>query len=255
MADWTQTTEVEEAPAAPVEMLDPVDVSDEDDDVVDAAPQLDHFGRAVVPEWVASAEPEDLTRVLEAICFSLNRPVTIAEAATILGTSERITQRTVELLGDELRERGLMVQRHKDEFQLVTRPQVTWVVQRALNPERPGRLSKAALETLAIVAYRQPVTRAVVEAIRGVSCEAVLDSLERRGLLAEVGRQDSPGHPRLFGTTLRFLQIVGLEQIDDLPPLPEGMVLPDVDAGVWDELPDAELESVTAPTWDAQPES
>jgi segregation and condensation protein B len=105
---------------------------------------------------------------------------------------------------------------------------VAWAVQRALNPEKPGRLSRAALETLAIVAYRQPLTRAGVEAIRGVNCEAVLDSLERRGLIAEVGRQDTPGHPRLFATTMRFLQVVGLERIEDLPALPEGLAVPEL---------------------------
>jgi segregation and condensation protein B len=83
------------------------------------------------------------------------------------------------------------------------------------------------METLAIVAYRQPVTKAVIESIRGVDCEAVLEHLSERRLIAEVARQDTPGHPRLFGTTLRFLQLVGLEQIDDLPPVSEMPVLPD----------------------------
>ncbi len=112
-----------------------------------------------------------------------------------------------------------MLQRHGSDLQMVTRPETAWAVQRALQPERPTRLSRPALETLAIVAYRQPLTRAAIEAIRGVNCEAVLDSLERRGLVAEVDRQDTPGRPRLFGTTLRFLQIVGLERIEELPPL------------------------------------
>src|SRR5205807_1312589 len=76
-----------------------------------------------------------------------------------------------------------------------------------------------------------------VEAIRGVNCEAVLDSLERRGLVAEVGRQDTPGHPRLFGTTLRFLEVVGLERVEDLPPLPEGTVIPELPAERWEEEP------------------
>jgi segregation and condensation protein B len=112
-----------------------------------------------------------------------------------------------------------MLQRHLDELQLVTHPQAAWAVERALRPEVAGRLSKPALETLAIVAYRQPITRIAIEAIRGVNCEAVLESLTRHGLVAEVGREDGPGRPRLFGTTLRFLQVVGISQVDDLPPL------------------------------------
>lgn len=189
----------------------------EDDEVFDLA--VDVFGRAVVPEAVAGAEPEDLALAVEAVCFALNRAVTLAEVAAIVGRSPSAVAMAAEALAGQLRGRGLMLQRHGHQLQLVTRPETAWAVQRALQPERPTRLSRPALETLAIVAYRQPLTRAGIESIRGVNCEAVLDNLERRGLIAEVDRQDTPGRPRLFGTTLRFLQIVGLERIEDLPPL------------------------------------
>jgi segregation and condensation protein B len=191
----------------------------EDDETFELA--LDVFGRAVVPEGVAGAEPEDLAVAVEAVCFSLNRAVTLAEVAAIVGRTPAAVAAAAEALADQLRGRGLMLQRHDHQLQLVTRPETAWAVQRALQPEKPTRLSRAALETLAIVAYRQPLTRAGIEAIRGVNCEAVLDNLERRGLIVEVDRQETPGRPRLFGTTLRFLQIVGLERIDDLPPLGE----------------------------------
>jgi segregation and condensation protein B len=190
---------------------------EEDDETFELA--LDVFGRAVVPEDVAAAEPEDLAVAVEAVCFSLNRAVTLAEVAAIVGRTPAAVAAAAEALAAQLRGRGLMLQRHDNQVQLVTRPQTAWAVQRALQPEKPTRLSRPALETLAIVAYRQPLTRAGIEAIRGVNCEAVLDNLERRGLIVEVDRQDTPGRPRLFGTTLRFLQIVGLERIDDLPPL------------------------------------
>src|SRR3982074_1038454 len=127
-----------------------------------------------------------------------------------------------------------MMQRHQDSIQLVTRPEVAWAVQRALNPERPGRLSRPALETLAIIAYRQPATRGLLEALRGGNSDAVMESLGRRGLVAEIGRAEGPGQPRLFGTTLRFLQLVGLERIEQLPPLAEG-----VRADSLDDAPDA----------------
>ena len=201
----------------------------EDDDEV----SLDVFGRAVVPSDTAEAEPEDLAPALEALCFALNRPVTHAEAAEILGRTPRAVASAAEALSSQLRSRGLMLQRHRDEIQLVTRPEVAWAVHRALNPERPSRLSRPAMETLAIVAYRQPVTKAVIESIRGVDCEAVLDHLERRGLVTEVGRQETAGHPRLFGTTLRFLQIVGLERVEDLPELPENLRMPELDESAW----------------------
>ena len=192
-----------------------------------------------VPDDVADQSPEELSAALAAVCFALNRPVTLAEAAAILGRSEAIVADAADHLAGTLRSGGLMLQRHQSEIQLVTRPEVAWAVQRSLNPEKPGRLSRAATETLAIVAYRQPLTRAAVEAIRGVNCEAVLDSLERRGLIAEVGRQETPGHPRLFGTTLRFLQVVGLERIEDLPPLPEGLRVPELPAADWDAAAEA----------------
>jgi segregation and condensation protein B len=187
-----------------------------------------------VPAEVADLAPEDLAPALAAVCFALNRPVTLGETAAILGRSQADVARAADHLATSLRGGGLMLQRHQDELQLVTRGEVAWAAQRALNPEKPGRLSRAALETLAIVAYRQPLTRAGIEAIRGVNCEAVLDSLERRGLIAEVGRQDTPGHPRLFATTLRFLQVVGLERIENLPPLPEGLAVPELPTADWD---------------------
>ncbi|MFI5286449.1 MAG: SMC-Scp complex subunit ScpB [Candidatus Dormibacteria bacterium] len=187
---------------------------------------LDVFGRAAVPEGTAEAEPEDLAPALEALCFALGREVSIAEAAAILERSPSAVAGAAAVLAMDLRGRGLMLQRSDEAIQLVTRPEMAWAVQRALHPERPSRLSRAAMETLAIVAYRQPVTKAVIESIRGVDCEAVLDHLTERRLIAEVARQETPGHPRLFGTTLRFLQLVGLERIDDLPPVSESVVLP-----------------------------
>jgi segregation and condensation protein B len=193
---------------------------------VDEVLVLDVFGRATVPEGTADAEPEDLAPALEALCFALGREVTVAEAAATLDRSPAAITRAAGVLAMELRGRGLMLQRSAEAMQLVTRPEMAWAVQRGLHPERPSRLSRAAMETLAIIAYRQPATKAVIESIRGVDCEAVLEHLSERGLIDEIARQDTPGHPRLFGTTLRFLQLVGLERIEDLPPVADNVVLP-----------------------------
>jgi segregation and condensation protein B len=193
---------------------------------VDDVLVLDVFGRATVPDGTADAEPEDLAPALEALCFALGREVSIAEAAATLDRSPAAVSKAAGVLAIQLRSRGLMLQRSAESVQLVTRPEMAWAVQRALHPERPSRLSRAAMETLAIIAYRQPATKAVIESIRGVDCEAVLEHLSERGLIDEIARQDSPGHPRLFGTTLRFLQLVGLERIEDLPPVSESAALP-----------------------------
>src|SRR5439155_1693491 len=120
-------------------------------------------------------------------------------------------------LADGLAGRGLFLQRHQDQLQLVTDRAQADVVRRVLRTEYPSRLSPAAYETLAIIAYRQPLTRARIEEIRGVNCEAVLESLEEKGLITETGRLDAPGTPRLFGTTMKFLQILGLSGLDELP--------------------------------------
>ncbi len=232
-----------EAPAAWAEAS-----GDDEDagDLTEAGLERDEIGRPRVPAWAGDAEPEDLALAVEAVCFVLNRAVAIGELSAILGRSARATGLAVDALALQLRGRGLMLQRHLDQVQLVTRPQVAWAAQRALNPERPARLSRPALETLAIVAYRQPVSRAGVESIRGVSCEAVLDSLERRGLISEIARAESPGHPRLFGTTLRFLQLVGLERIDQLPALADGLAMPAEQREAWatalGEQPDPSAE-------------
>ena len=154
-----------------------------------------------------------------AVLFVRAEPISVAELAHTLDLTREAAEQAAEASHALLAGTGLMLQRHRDELQLVSHPQVAWAVERALRPEVAGRLSKPALETLAIVAYRQPITRIAIEAIRGVNCEAVLDSLTRRGLVDEVGREDGPGRPRLFGTTLRFLQVVGIPQISELPPL------------------------------------
>jgi segregation and condensation protein B len=233
---------------SPADALASLPLEEEDDGEEGFTLELDDIGRPRVPEWVAGSEPEDLALALEAVCFVLNRPVTLGELAGILGQPPPRVDRAAESLAGQLRGRGLMLQRHRDQVQLVTRPETAWAAQRALNPERPARLSRPALETLAIVAYRQPVTRALIESIRGVNCEAVLESLERRGLIAEIGRASTPGQPRLFGTTLRFLQLVGLERVDQLPPLPGGIALPEEQERAWSEaLADPPEDEPAAP--------
>ena len=162
-----------------------------------------------------------LAAALEAVLFTLNRAVTVLELQEILQSPLPDIEAAATSLGEALAGRGLFLQRHQDQLQLVTNPAQADVVRRVLRPEYPARLSPAGYETLAIIAYRQPLTRARIEEIRGVNCEAVLESLEEKGLIEETGRLDAPGTPRLFGTTMRFLQILGLSSLNELPPLPQ----------------------------------
>ena len=134
-----------------------------------------------------------LAAALEAVLFTLNRPVTLLELQDILESPLLDVEAAATALGQALDGRGLFLQRHQDQLQLVTHPAQADVVRRVLRPEYPSRLSPAAYETLAIIAYRQPLTRAGIEEIRGVNCEAVLESLEEKGLIEETGRLDAPG--------------------------------------------------------------
>lgn len=170
---------------------------------------------------MAAVAIPDLAADLEAVLFTLNRAVSLLELRDILQAPLPEIESAAAALADRLGGHGLMLQRHQDQLQLVTGPAQADAVRRVLRPEYPARLSPAAYETLAIVAYRQPLTRARIEEIRGVNCEAVLENLEEKGLIAEVGRMETPGNPRLFGTTIRFLQILGLQSLDELPPLPD----------------------------------
>jgi segregation and condensation protein B len=171
----------------------------------------------------AVREELGLAAALEAVLFTLNRPVTVLELQDILQAPLPKLESAAAGLKQALEGRGLCLQRHQDQLQLVTDPAQADVVRRVLRPEYPSRLSPAAYETLAIVAYRQPLTRARIEEIRGVNCEAVLESLEEKGLIEETGRLETPGLPRLFGTTMKFLQILGVSSLDELPPLPQSV--------------------------------
>ena len=159
----------------------------------------------------------DLAAAIEAILFSSNRPLTLRELQQATDNDRTAVEKGLAELRETLEGRGVMLMRHHDEIHLATRPAFAAVVRRALRPEVSGKLSAAAYETLAIVAYQQPVPRSRIEEVRGVNCESVLSNLELRDLITEVGRGGGPGQPKLYGTTMRFLQVMGLESLDHLP--------------------------------------
>jgi len=174
-------------------------------------------------------EPEDgvdvgrVKSALEALLLVSLEPLSPRRAATVLGLTEAQARTCLRLLKDDFarREGGLDVIEIGGGYRLVSRPEFDEFVAR-LDPSRAlPPLSAPALETLAVVAYRQPVTRIEVEAVRGVRCEGVLATLIERGLVEEVGRRDAPGRPILYGTTKRFLEFFGLRSLEELPPLPE----------------------------------
>src|ERR1700730_4645459 len=159
----------------------------------------------------------NVSATLEAILFSSTRALKLRELQQATDSDRTAVEQALEELRLALEGRGVMVMRHHDEIHLATRPQYAGAVRRALRPEVSGKLSPAAYETLAIVAYQQPVARSKVEEVRGVNCESVLTNLELRDLITEVGRGSGPGLPKLYGTTMRFLLMMGLESLDHLP--------------------------------------
>jgi segregation and condensation protein B len=114
---------------------------------------------------------------------------------------------------------GLRLQRHQGRVQLTSAPQAAEIVERFLGLESTSRLTRAAMEALAIIAYQQPVTRPQVDAIRGVNSDGVLKTLLSKGLVQEIGRAEAPGRPILYGTTPEFLQYFGLNNLDEMPAL------------------------------------
>jgi len=149
--------------------------------------------------------------------------VSIKDLSRALQTDEKVIRETIHALRDEydFEQRGFMLKRFGDNIQLATRPLYAGDVIRLLQPVQQQSLSQAAMETLAVVAYKQPVTRAEVEQIRGVKCDYSLQSLITKGLIRETGRKDTIGRPILFGTTDEFLSHFGLEGLDSLPPMPQ----------------------------------
>lgn len=158
---------------------------------------------------------------LEALLFVADEPAEIAELARALEISAAATRGLLESLAQALRGRGLRLQWLGSRVQMVTAPEAGPYIERFLGGHGDGRLSGAALETLAIIAYKQPVTRPQIEAIRGVDSGRAILTLRARALVEEVGRAETVGRPVLLGTTMRFLEYFGLERPEDLPPLEE----------------------------------
>jgi segregation and condensation protein B len=182
-------------------------------------------------EVEALTEPAELRRALEAMLFVSDEPV----PAAVLALSLDVERRLVEELCDELarayeeRGAGLLLRKIAGGWRITTHPDAAPYVEEYVLSSRRARLTKAALETLSIVAYKQPVTRHQVSAIRGVNSDGVLRALVDRGLVAEVGREEGPGRPMLHGTTPGFLERLGLASLASLPSL-----IPLLDAGAED---------------------
>jgi len=168
----------------------------------------------------SSATKRQAAAVVEAILFATDSPLTaakIAEVAQLGGV--RVVKQAVEQLNTRYEQTGaaFRIEQVAGGYQMLTLPEYHDVLSRLLRSRNDSRLSQAALETLSIIAYRQPILRADIEAIRGVSCGEILRALMERQLIKIVGRAEVLGRPMLYGTTRHFLEVFGLASLDDLP--------------------------------------
>ena len=163
----------------------------------------------------------ELLRQLEALLFVADGPVNVSELARALKVGEEMVEQGLANLAHGLSGHGLTIARVGKRVQMVTVPETAPTVERFLGMERSAKLSSAALEALAMIAYRQPITRARLESIRGVNCDGVLRTLLAKELIAALGRLEQAGRPILYGTTFEFLQYFGIPSLEQLPLLPE----------------------------------
>ena len=186
------------------------------------------------------------TRALEALLFVSDEPLTPSVIAQALEVERRAAEELCDRLQEELESRGagVVLRNVAGGWRLFTHPDTAPEVERFVLSSRQARLTKAALETLAIVAYKQPVTRHQITSIRGVNSDGVLRALQDKGLVEEAGREETPGRPILFATTPSFLERLGLPSLASLPSLAP---LLGVDA---DEQPD---EQPDEPETDEEP--
>ena len=170
---------------------------------------------------IVAMDEREVMGIIESILFVSGDPVSVKDIGKILGMDVRKVRKLMEKMVDtfNFERRGLQIIRVNDSYQLATRPEFSEYIEKYIGPRQKQTLSQAALETLSIIAYRQPITRMDIEAIRGVKCEYALNILSEKGLIKEVGRLDAPGRPILYGTTDKFLKSFGFSSLKDLPEI------------------------------------
>ncbi len=164
--------------------------------------------------------PENLVPGIEAILFVSGSPVLISNLAETFNVTVKVIEANLDFLEQDLQQgRGIRLQRISGKVQLTSSPDLSQLIEKYFGIEITSRLSRAALETLAIIAYKNPITRPGIDSIRGVNSDGVLKSLLSKGLIEEMGRSEGPGRPILYGISEDFLQYFGLGSINELPEL------------------------------------
>jgi segregation and condensation protein B len=181
---------------------------------------------------------DNVKNALECLLFVSDEPLTVAKAAQMVERSEAETKKALDELAEDLRvqERGIQLRQVAGGYRFYTHPAYAPQVEKLIVSWDTRRLTQATLETLAIIAYKQPVTKTSINAVRGVNSDGAVASLIAKGLIKEMGREKSPGGPILYGTSRLFLEKFGLNSIKDLPPLaefePDPAARGDIEAGL-----------------------
>ncbi len=166
---------------------------------------------------------EDIKNIIEAIMFAYSEPITIRELNNAI--NEELSPKEIELMLNSLIEeykvnnRGIQIIKLEDKYQMCTNKDYSDFIKNILEPKRKKTLSQATLETLTIIAYKQPITKIEVEEIRGVKCDRAIQTLIESELIYEAGRLDKIGKPIVYKTTNEFLKLLNIEKIEDLPPI------------------------------------
>ena len=165
----------------------------------------------------------DLKAALEAVLFAAGESVPVGRLSLVFAVEQDEVLQAAKELSDEYDRggRGIRLLRMDNKLQLCSAPEYAQLIVKTLEQRKPPMLSQSALETLAIVAYYQPVTRAVIEKMRGVDSSYTVSALQDRGLIEACGKLEAPGRPTLYATTDAFLRVLGIETLQQLPPLPE----------------------------------
>jgi segregation and condensation protein B len=177
----------------------------------------------VNPEPLSERGDQQLRSLLESLLLVAGGPVSIGSLAATVEEPRRRVRRVLVDLQRSL-SGGVQVQIDGDQVQYVTAPENAEVVRQFMGTEKPAALSRSVLETLTIIAYRQPVTRSEVETARGANSDRQVQTLMARGLIEELGQRDTIGRPMEYGTSFAFLEYFGLRSLEDLPPIPEASV-------------------------------
>ncbi|MDP1808444.1 MAG: SMC-Scp complex subunit ScpB [Actinomycetota bacterium] len=183
----------------------------------------------------------NIKSILESLLFVCDEPLSLARAAAVVEKSEAEVKEGLEELADDFRrgDRGIQLRRVAGGWRLYTHPGHAPYIEKLVISWDSRRLTKATLETLAIIGYKQPITKVSIGGIRGVNSDGAVASLLAKGLIKEMGREKSPGSPILYGTSILFLEKFGLNSLKDLPPLaefePDPMARGEIEAGLDEE--------------------